>query len=266
MPMKLKTVDVDGKTYALVQDGKPVYEADDGKEIVHDAEHAVSTISRLNRESQGHREEKERLAGDLKRFEGIEDPDAARKALETVGNLDQSKLLAADKVDEIKRGVEQAVEAKYTNQIKALEGQVNTLTGERDGFKTSLDREVIGGNFARSKFISDKLILPSDIAEATFGKHFKVEDGKLMAYDANGGKVFSRERYGEPASFDEAMEQLVDAYPNKASILKGSGHSGADTKHPNGGGDGKSMSRTEFFKLSPADQMAKVREGVTVTE
>ncbi|MGC8383448.1 hypothetical protein ACP3P8_05935 [Pseudomonas aeruginosa] len=49
--MKLKTVEVDGKQYAEVQDGKPVYVEDDGKEIVFDAVGTRATITRLNGEA-----------------------------------------------------------------------------------------------------------------------------------------------------------------------------------------------------------------------
>jgi hypothetical protein len=36
--MKLKTVEVNGATYAEVSDGKPVFVLDDGKEIAFEAE------------------------------------------------------------------------------------------------------------------------------------------------------------------------------------------------------------------------------------
>src|SRR5690606_6729424 len=79
--MKLKTLEVDGKTYAEVQDGKPVYVEDDGKEVAFDAPGTRNTISRLNAEAKSHREAKEAAEKALKGFEGIEDPAAAIKAL-----------------------------------------------------------------------------------------------------------------------------------------------------------------------------------------
>ena len=46
--MKLKTVVVDGKTYAEVNEqGLTLYIHDDGKEVAHDAPQTVATISRL---------------------------------------------------------------------------------------------------------------------------------------------------------------------------------------------------------------------------
>ena len=46
--MKLKTVTIEGKTYAEVNEqGLPLYIHDDGKEVAHDAPQTVATISRL---------------------------------------------------------------------------------------------------------------------------------------------------------------------------------------------------------------------------
>ncbi|MER0133114.1 hypothetical protein KD913_25385 [Klebsiella pneumoniae] len=58
--MKLKTVEVNGKSYAEVDaNGLPVYVHDDGKEIGFDAVQAVGKISSLNGEAKSHREAKE---------------------------------------------------------------------------------------------------------------------------------------------------------------------------------------------------------------
>jgi hypothetical protein len=42
--MKLKTVEIEGKTYAVLDQGMPVYVHDDGKEATFDA---VATVSHL---------------------------------------------------------------------------------------------------------------------------------------------------------------------------------------------------------------------------
>ncbi|NOM41833.1 DUF6651 domain-containing protein, partial [Klebsiella pneumoniae] len=93
--------------------------------------------------------------------------------------------------------------------------------------------EMIGGNFARSKFIADKLAVPADMVQATFGRNLKIEDGKVVAYDAQGQKIFSRARPGELADFDEALETLVSQYPHRDHILKSSDANGGGAQ--NGG-------------------------------
>lgn len=219
--MKLK---LNEQGFAVVQDGKPVYVADDGKEIAFDAVATQATISRLNGEAKQHRERAETAEKSLKSFEGIADPVAAVKALEVVASLDQKKLIDAGQSDKAVSEAIKAVEAKYA-----------PIVAERDTLKNDLYGEKVGGAFARSKLIADKLAIPADLVQARFGQQFKIEDGKTVAYDSHGNKIFSRARPGEVADFDEALEALIDQYPYRDTILKSSGASGGGSQ---GGGSG----------------------------
>lgn len=222
--MKLKTIEIDGKTYAEVQDGKPLYVHDDGKEIAFDAPGASNTIGRLNREAQGHREAKETLEKQIQAFEGITDPDAARKALETVANLDDKKLIDAGEVEKVKAEIS-----------KAYQSQIDEVTTKKQELESQLYQEKIGGSFSRSKLIAERFAIPADLVQAYFGKSFKVEEGQIVAYDEHNQKVYSRENPGALASFDEALEILVDSYPHKDSILKASGAAGMGSNSTSNG-------------------------------
>lgn len=222
--MKLKTIEVDGQTYAVVQDGKPVYTHDDGKEIAFDAPGATSTISRLNREAQGHREAKEALEGQVRAFEGITDPDAARKALETVANLDAKKLIDAGEVEKVKAQISEIYQS-----------QLDEANAKKQELEQRLYGEMIGSAFNGSKFIADKLAIPVDYVRARFERNLKVEDGQIVAYDAHGQKILSRESPGALASFDEAIEHLVNADPHKDSILKAPGAAGMGSNSASNG-------------------------------
>lgn len=252
--MKLKTQTIEGVEYAVVQDGKPVYIGDDSREIAFDAPGTVATITRLNGEAKGHREAKEKAETALKAFEGITDPAAALKAIETMGSLDQKKLIDAGEVEKVKAEAIKAVEEKYAPVVKENE----TLKGELHG-------EKIGGAFTRSKFIAEKLAIPADLAQARFGSNFKLEDGKVVAYDQSGNKLYSKASPGNLAEFDEAFELLVDAYPYKDNILKGDVKGGGGAHNPGGNAGGKrTMTRTEFAALPPADQMKASQEATIV--
>lgn len=241
--MKLKTVEIEGKTYAEVNDGKPVFVGDDGKDIAFDAPNTVATISRLNGEAKSHRERAEAAETKYKPFEGITDPTAAIKALETVANLDSKKLIDAGEVDKVKAEIS-----------KAFQSQIDDLTGKNQTLEQTLYSEKIGGSFARSKLIAEKLAVPVDMVQATFGKAFKIEDGKVVAYDAHGQKIFSRARPGEIADFDEALETLVEQYPHKEHILKASGANGGGA---NGGG-GASPPQKGNFGGSQAERKSAI--------
>lgn len=251
--MKLK-LDADG--HAVVTDGKPVFVHDDGKEVPFDAPATVATITRLNSEAKGHREAKEAAESQLKAFAGISDPEAALRALTTVRNLDDKKLVDAGEVEKVKQEAIKAIRAEYDPVVK-----------ERDTLKGELYGEKIGGSFARSKFIADKVAIPSDLVQARFGQNFEIKDGKIVAKDQAGNAIYSRSKPGEIADFEEAIELLVDAYPQKDAILKGTGSSGSGARGSNGTtGGAKTMPRSQFEALDPTSRAAKMKEGFTLTE
>lgn len=143
---------------------------------------------------------------------------------------------------------------------------VAALTAERDALRQQLVAERVGHAFAGSKFITHRLTVPAAIMESGFGKHFEIEDGRIVAKDRQGNRIMSRERMGEPADFDEALEALVDSYEHKDRILKGSGASGGGAHESAAMGFIKTMPRVTFEGLSAAEQMQWVTRGGRVTD
>jgi hypothetical protein len=214
---------LDANGAVVVQDGKPVYTKEDGSDIAFDVVGTTSTIARLNAEAKTHREGKEAAEGKLKLFEGIEDPAAAKTALETLSKLDQKKLIDAGEVDRVKAEISKAFETK--------------------------------------------LAIPPDMVEARFGKAFAIEDGKIVAKDQNGNKLYSASNPGELAGFDEALEMLVNAYPYKEQILKGSGASGSGAGHSSQSAGGKkSISRAQFESMDVQARAGVFKDGTVVTD
>lgn len=247
--MKLK---LDEAGHAVLNDGKPVYVTDDGKEVTYDPPAMHATIGRLNREAQSHREAKEKLEAEVQAFSGL-DPKAARNALDLIKNLDDKKLVDAGKVEEIKLAAIKSVEEKYA-----------PIVSERDSLRNELYAEKIGGNFARSKFIAEKLVIPPDMVQATFGRHFELKDGKVLAKDSSGNLIYSDANPGTPADFDEALEKIVTGYTHRDRILKGTGHRGSGSDGVDDGGSGRIVTRKQFDAMRPVDQQkiaAAAREG-----
>lgn len=249
--MKLK---LDDAGHVVVSDGKPVYVHDDGKEAPFDAAHTLATIARLNGEAKGHRERAEAAEGKLKDFDGIEDAIAARKALETVSNLDAGQLVTAGKVEEIKAAAKKAAEDQVAAAAKASGEQIKTLTAERDALQNDLYSEKVGGAFSRSKYIGEKLAVPGDMVQAMFGKRFKVENGKIIGVGSDNQPIYSRSKAGEIADFDEALESMVDGYAQRDHILKGTGNQGDAARHNNGSHKGQDMSG-----MSPTARLTAAR-------
>jgi hypothetical protein len=250
MPFKFNA---DGSIAFVESNGAklPVFVHADGKESPFDADSTLGTISRLNGEAKTHRERAEKAELTLKGYEGIADPAAALKALGIVKNLDDKKLVDAGQVEQMRAEAIRAVEEKYQPLVKRADLLEQQLVGEK-----------IGGAFLRSKFIADKVAIPADMVQAAFGSRFKLEDGQVVAYGTDGNKVYSRSSPGNPAGFEEALEMLVEQYPHRASILKGSNSSGSGTQGSSGtsGGGKKTMTRTQFDALSPMDKAATAKE------
>lgn len=93
--MKLK---LDENGHAVLQDGKPVYVYDDGKEAAIDVADTVSRFTHLQAESKKAFAARDEAKKALAAFEGIE-ASAARDALDKLAKLDQKKLIDAGQVD-----------------------------------------------------------------------------------------------------------------------------------------------------------------------
>jgi hypothetical protein len=253
--MELKTVTIEGVTYAAVQDGKPVY-IDAGKEVAFDAVGTRATITRLNGEAQSHRERAEKAEGDLKAFDGLS-PTVARDALDKLTKIDTKKLVEAGDMD---AAIQTAL--KPVQEDLAKERQRNEeLTG-------SYHKEVIGNAFGRSKFATEKLTPAGvDLVRTMFADRLKVEGEAPVGYDPNGQKIFSRARPGEVANFDEVVEALVETYPYKDHILKGMIGAGGGAPPGGGGGGGpKTIPRGQWDTMGQAERMAKTKDGFKVVD
>jgi len=242
MAMKVKTFEHEDITYAVLKNGKPVYVDDDGKETTYDPIAMHGTIGSLNHEAKTNREAKEAAEAALLPFKDI-DPKKAAKALETVANLDGKKLIDTGEVERLKKEI-----------TDSFQTQLDEAKAENTTLRTQYSSEKINSAFASSAYIKEKLAVPSDMAQATFGKHFVFKDGNLNPVDEKGNPIYSSSNPGELATFDEALERVVGSYTHRDSILKGSGHSGAGTTPPGTGGGKRTVSREQLAKMTPLEQ------------
>lgn len=243
--MKLKTIEVDGNTYAEIKDGKPVYIDDSNKEHVYDAPAMRGSLDRLNDTLKSEKDAREKAESAVKAFGDI-DPEKAAEALKIVKNLDDKKLLDAGEVDNV-------VKERLSEAAKNYQKQIDDLKTESEGLKNQYASEKVSGAFSGSKFIKDKLAIPPDMVQAAFSKHFQFKDGRITPIDSSGNPIYSDSNPGDIAPFDEALEKLVNQYPHKDSILKGSGHNGSGAG-PVGEGGTRTVTRKQFEQMSPAEQ------------
>lgn len=266
MPFKFNA---DGTIAMDVEKKLPIFINKEGTEAPFDADSTVDTIGRLNGEAKAHRIAKEAAEAALKPFKdaGIEDPVAAAEAVKLAKNIKEGDLVTAGKVQEIKDAATRTANEAVANATRQAEEKQRALTEQNEKLTQSLNNHIIGGSFAGSKFIAEKLAIPADIAQKVFGDRFKVDDGKLVPLGADGNPIFSATNHGNHADFEEAIQVMVGQYSNKDMILKGSGASGGGAK--GGGADTggkKAITRAAFDAMNPQDRASAMKEGATVTD
>lgn len=246
--MKLK---LDEKGNVVVQDGKPVYTKEDGTDIAFDVMQAMQSNATLRRENQTVREAKETAEATLAKFKGIDDPAKALDALDKLSKIDQKQLVDSKGIDALRAQMSET----HQRELKGVRDEFSPVIKERDDLRTQLHSEKIGNAFATSQFVKDKIAAPIDMVQQFFGASFKVEDGKIVAYKGSEKVLSPSKMFAEPASFDEALSILVDSYPNKNLILKGSGAAGGGSGGSGNGNGGKARyTRSEYDTFDPAKQ------------
>jgi len=235
---------------SLGEDGNPVWVEDDSTEIPVNWPQAKKKINDLiageKTWRQKHKETEEGFNAFRDKYRNIEDPEAAFNAIEQVKKLAAKKLIDAGEVDKVKDEIRKVYEEKTTSleqKLKEVQDIMAKTVQEKDGQIYGL---IVSNRFASSPFIKEKLLLPADITEQVFGKNFRVEDGKPVGFYGNGDKIYSKKNAGELADFEEALAILIDQYPGKEHILKGTQQSGGGSGG-NGGSGGKTYRTLSDF-------------------
>lgn len=234
----------------VMKDGDPVYTNSAGEESTI----AGNVIKRLNDEAFVARKAKEDVDKKLKKF-GDLDPQLARKAIDTVSKIDAKTLIDAGDVDKVRAEISSGFEA-----------QVGELKTQNETLQATVESMTLDGAFNGSQYVKDKIAVPTEMFRSTFGRYFKVEDGKVVPYGADGNRLMSKASPGAYADFDEGVAILVEGYQYKDSIMKppsegnGSGSGGGG----GGRGQGATISTAEFDQLPPnkqAEMAAKAGSG-----
>jgi hypothetical protein len=174
-------------------------------------------------------------AAALAAYEGIDpakvkelikkEQDAERSAAEARGDFDRVKTMMAE---------------EHAKNTKSLEERIADLEGKLSEKDRTIDTLTIGNDFGQSAYIKDTLTLTPAKARQLYGEHFEVKEGRTVAYDkpksaANRNPLVDAS--GNPLVFDEAFKRIIEADPDKETLLKakvnpGSGSNSAQVKAP----------------------------------
>lgn len=268
----------DGSGVKIDANGHPlVFDDEKEKEFGLDAISLYSKIPALQAEAKKYREgfanlEPKEVQEKLSAFNEVAerlrafgdlDPEKAREAIETVTNLGQLDKDRNIEIDKIKAESAKAWQSKIKDIDESYARKVGALEESIYNKDSAIRDLLIRGAFDRSGFIKDQTVLPSDIAYNTFGKHFKIEEDagrlKVFALDAKGDKIFSLSKPGDPASPEEAIEHLINEYPQKDNILRTSaGGSGSGGNVSTSGSD--RAKKEALRSMNPSARLAELRK------
>ena len=169
----------------------------------------------------------------LKEFEGLDAK--AAKALATAQK--ETERLELEKKGDFER-LRQMQEDEYKKEMEAVRQAMSDMEEKVKRAEIINNNLTIGAGFDNSAFISKELVLTPSKARLIYGNNFEIEDGVLVAYDKPSGE---KERtklinaLGKPMSFDESIKRLVEADPDRDSLIKSKLYEGAKSNS----GDGK---------------------------
>jgi len=189
------------------------------------------------------------LQGKLEGF----DLEAGRQAMEQVARMTQDQK---DREAQWEQNVQQ--------RLGPVQKERDELAAKLKDAEARYDSMLVDRALADSAFIRDKVSrdpIHQSYVREHFRSAFKVEDGRIVAYDASGQKMFGTD--GQPCDVDAALSRLVNALPNGQSLLAGSTASGSGAAAGTGGvpAGAKVMKRSQFDALSPADKMKAMKDG-----
>jgi hypothetical protein len=148
-----------------------------------------------------------------------------RKLEEAAAKADEDRKRKAGEFDSLRT---QLIE-KHTTEIKERDSKLSQLS---ERFKSTVVRAEFGSAvdyFSGSE--SSKTILDVDLGMAALGKYVQVEDTdddigyRVVVKSPKGDTILGAD--GNPASFTEAIGELIKLLPNRDRILRGSGKTGS---------------------------------------
>lgn len=257
------------------KDGFPVWVDEDGNESAFDVNDLSMKVLAANAESKKRKQRLRDMEERLAHVKDIEDLGAfleeAEKNRDAVRALSEKDVRKVETVDKIKAEMKDGFKAKEEQIRSEFKTKLEQLQQTVEAKDAQIRKLLVSNKFAASDLFSGSepiTTLPPGKAEACYGHHFKVEelDGegvRLVAY-YNGEPIYSRERVGEHAEFDEAIQRLIDLDPDRDRILRatggGTGAGGGTAGTPGRKDDLKTLVERRDGSENPAERIALTRE------
>ncbi|RLI53343.1 MAG: hypothetical protein DRP09_15990 [Candidatus Thorarchaeota archaeon] len=257
-PVKLHK---DDNGNVVMENDLPVFEFDDGTtsalDVVGTFERFAQKEVNFNQERDRHFKENKALKEKLAPFESLElDLDTIKENANIVKNLKDKQLIDEQGVEAIKVKMRESFDEEKNQLKQQFNEQIESFKNEKADLEHIIyDLAVVSQLATDPHFAGEKpkTIYAPDDAAMIFGKNLDVQiDGrsfKIIAKDNEGKPILSKKNHGDPASFSEAIEQLVSERAKTHQIMRSGKQGGPPTYSNTGPGDGNSTGKSSTDKI-----------------
>ena len=199
---------------AVDESGFPVRVDSEGKESPVNHE-GIDYLQKTVSESMNRKKRVQELEKQIQQFEGIEDPEKAREALNTVQNLEDKKLIDAGKAEEMKKQIQD----QYEKKISEKDQELSRLSSQ-------LRKHTV--NSGLTKALAENSITDPDVQDLVVSKFSNQVE---IQEDNSGNPVPVMENsYGIKVSLNEFVQDWATNGKGKKFVdpSTGSGARGAD--------------------------------------
>ncbi|WP_052704250.1 DUF6651 domain-containing protein [Halomonas sp. S2151] len=180
------------------------------------------------------------LEGRLNAF-GDVTPERVQELIEAE-SARQAEQAEREKQDLEKRGefdrLREMMVSEHEKVLSTKDQELQELREANAQLLGRLDDMTVGSSFSNSPFISEELLLTPSKARVVYGNHFEVKDGQVVGYDKPAGakdRTVLVDGRGEPLGFEDAIRKLVEADPERDSLIRAKAKPGAGSNKPEGG-------------------------------
>lgn len=127
---------------------------------------------------------------------------------------------------------------EHEKVLSAKDQELSELREANTQLVKNIEDMTVGANFSNSQFISEEMLLTPSKARVIYGNHFEVKDGQVVGYDKPSGakdRTMLIDGRGSPLGFEDAIKKLVDADPERDSLIRAKAKPGAGSSKPEGG-------------------------------
>jgi hypothetical protein len=200
----------------------------------------------------------------LATYDGL-DPEAAKAAIAAKSEAEAARVAAerakAEAEGNWERVRELMVEERDAREAK-LKAEIDELRSGNQSTQQRLDSLTLDRAFSDSKFIRDDVALSPAKIRHLFNDYVDLVDGSPVVYDKPKdakGRTLVTDGNGKALAFNDAIKKVIEADPDKDSMLKSDARAGAGSRG-NEGGKAKTdapVNRHQIFSQG----FAKLRAG-----